>query len=535
MHYIENIKTRQGGKAVKHILFSILLLGFFSIASAQGYKNPVISGFYPDPSVCRVGDDFYLVNSSFEFFPGVPIFHSQDLVNWKQIGHCLTRESQLPLQKSGVSGGIYAPTIRYNDGTFYMITTNVSDKGNFIVYTKDPAGEWSDPVWLEQKGIDPSLYFEDGHCYLTSNPDNMIYLSEIDPKTGKQLSASKAIWSGTGGRYPEAPHIYKKDNWYYLLISEGGTEYGHKVTISRSRNIDGPYDSNPANPILTHSNMNAQLNPIQGTGHGDLVQAGDGSWWMVCLGFRPQSGLNHMLGRETFLAPVSWDKDAWPVVNGNGTINLDMAVPTLPQKIIKEETAENNFGTSKLGMEWNFLRNPKQENYSLSAKKGALRLKPAAITLDQAGSPTFVGRRQQHINFTASASVELGNSEVDDRAGITVYMNNAAHYDLFVKQNKDGKKQLVLEYRMGSVLTSAATVDLPAGKVKLQVKGDKDFYHFSYSLDGSSFNALGKADVKFISSETAGGFTGIYLGLFAVTNKENSKAYADFYDFKYSF
>lgn len=461
MHHKSEIQNHTIRKGFLRVYFSILLLSYCAIAGAQGYKNPILSGFHPDPSICRVGDDFYLVNSSFEFFPGVPIFHSRDLINWKQIGHCLTRNSQLPLEKAGISQGIYAPTIRYNDGTFYMITTNISDKGNFIVHTKDPAGEWSEPVWLEQKGIDPSLYFENGRCYLTSNPDNMIYLYEIDLKTGKQLSESKALWAGTGGRYPESPHIYKKDNWYYLLISEGGTEYGHKVTIARSRNIDGPYDSNPANPILTHANLNAQTNPIQGTGHGDLVQAGDGSWWMVCLGFRPQSGLHHMLGRETFLAPVRWDKDAWPVVNGNGT--------------------------------------------------------------------------QEHIDFTATSTVELFGAKTDDRAGMTVYMNNVAHYDLFIKEDKNGKNQLFLEYRMGSILTKAAVIDLPSEKVTLQVKGDNDFYHFSYSLDGTTFNALGKADVKFISSETAGGFTGIYLGLFAVSSQPNPSGHADFYDFNYKY
>ncbi|MBN2174226.1 MAG: glycoside hydrolase family 43 protein, partial [Bacteroidales bacterium] len=203
----------------------VLILTTWNVIGQRTYKNPVIPGFHPDPSICKSGDNFYLVTSSFEYFPGVPIFRSKDLVNWEKIGHCLTRPSQLNLDKCRASGGIYAPTIRYHDGTFYMITTNVSGKGNFIVHTKDPAGEWSDPVWLKQGGIDPSLYFEDNKCYLTSNPANCIYLSEINPLTGEQLSESKAIWNGTGGRYPEAPHIYKKDGWYYLLISEGGTEY----------------------------------------------------------------------------------------------------------------------------------------------------------------------------------------------------------------------------------------------------------------------------------------------------------------------
>lgn len=519
-------------RALKTVLVAVISIVSLSV-NAQGYKNPVIPGFHPDPSVCRVGDDFYLVTSSFEFSPGVPIFHSKDLVNWEQIGHCLTRPSQLPLQKAGVSGGIYAPTIRYHEGTFYMITTNVSDKGNFIVYTKDPAGEWSDPVWLPQNGIDPSLYFEDGKCYMTSNPDNTIYLYEIDPKSGKQLSASKAIWSGTGGRYPESPHIYKKDGFYYLLISEGGTEYGHKVTIARSNHIDGPYESNPANPILTHSNVNAQMNPIQGTGHADLVQAADGSWWMVCLGFRPQSGLHHMLGRETFLAPVRWDANAWPVVNGNGTINLNMDVATLPLKPFKAPVLDSEFNGKKLGFEWNYLRNPHLENYSLTDKKGTLRLKATNVTLDAVDSPTFAGRRQEHIDFTATTVLDLADAKEGDAAGITVYMNNISHYDLSVKQGAGNKRTLVLQYRMASVLHTAAEVELPQGKIKLQVKGNKDHYSFAYATDGANFKPLGKADVRFISSETAGGFTGIYLGLFATSATKASKAYADFDKFEY--
>jgi len=500
----------------------------------QGYKNPVIPGFHPDPSICKVGDSFYLVTSSFEYFPGVPVFRSQDLVNWVQIGHCLTRPSQLKLEKCGVSGGIYAPTIRYHEGTFYMITTNVSGGGNFIVQTKDPAGEWSDPVWLKQGGIDPSLYFEGDKCYLTSNPGNCIYLSEINPVTGEQLSDSRAIWTGTGGRYPEAPHIYKKDGWYYLLISEGGTEYGHKVTISRSKHIGGPYESNPANPILTHMNVNAQSNPIQGTGHADLVQANDGSWWMVCLAFRPQSGLHHMLGRETFLTPVSWDKNAWPVINGNGTIALNMDVPTLPLHPFPDVSYTTDFNENKLGFEWNYLRNPRNENYSLSAKKGYLRLKATTISLDDIDSPTFAGRRQEHINFTSTVAMDLFDAREGDASGITVFMNNKSHYDLFVKQATGGKRVLVLRYRLGALAHTVCEVAILKGNVYLQVQGDKDYYSFAYSTDGKNFETLGKMNVCYISSETAGGFTGIYLGLFATSATKSSKSYADFDKFIYT-
>ncbi|MDD4515551.1 glycoside hydrolase family 43 protein [Massilibacteroides sp.] len=522
-------------KQLKLIFIGLFSLSLYSSTFAQGYKNPVIPGFYPDPSICRVGEDYYLVTSSFEYFPAVPLFHSKDLINWKQIGHCLTRASQVNLENCGVSGGIYAPTIRYHNGTFYMITTNVSDKGNFFVYTKDPTGEWSDPIWIEQPGIDPSLYFENGKCYLTSNPDNTIYLCEIDIKTGKQLSESKAIWTGTGGRYPEAPHIYKKEDWYYLLISEGGTEYGHQVTIARSKKIEGPYISNPANPILTHTKVETQMSPIQGTGHVDFVQAHNGSWWVVFLAFRPQSGLHHLLGRETFLAPVRWDKNAWPVINGNGTVSLDMNVETLPQKPIDTSSCISDFEENNIGPEWNYLRNPHFENYSLVQKKGTLCLKPTIVSLDSIGSPTFIGRRQQHINFTAKTTVSLNNSKAGDEAGLTVFMSNQAHYDIFIKEaTGKNKKSIVLRYRLGSLEHIETEISIPENQVYLQIKGSADYYTFYYSTDDKTYRPIGKMDTRYLSSETNGGFTGVYIGLFTTSKKKTSNASADFHWFEYS-
>ncbi len=351
--------------------------------------------------------------------------------------------------------------------------------------------------------------------------------------SGKQLTESKALWCGTGGRYPESPHLYKKDGWYYLLISEGGTEYGHKVTIARSKNIDGPYESNPANPILTHANVNTQMSPIQGTGHADFVQAKDGSWWMVCLGFRPQSALHHMLGRETFLAPVRWDTNAWPVVNDNGTIDLNMNVPTLPLQPFNKVSG-NDFKDGKLGNEWNYLRNPHTENYSLTERKGALRLRATTVTLDDVDTPTFVGRRQEHINFKAVSELNLLDSQEGDEAGITVYMNNKSHYDLFLKQVSGNKRVLMVRYRLGELTHLNTEITIPNGKVYLQVTGTNDFYSFAYSTNGENFISVGKMDVDYISSETAGGFTGIYVGLYATSKNKKSKAYAEFEKFDYN-
>lgn len=514
------------------LMLTLSLTGFAQ--QAQGYKNPVIPGFHPDPSVCRAGDDFYLVNSSFQYFPGVPIFHSKDLIHWQQIGHCLTRPSQLPLKNASTWGGIYAPTIRYNDGVFYMVTTNVSDKGNFLVHTTDPAGEWSEPVWLKQGGIDPSLYFEGDKCYLVSNPDVGIYLCEINPLTGEQLSESKRIWNGTGGRHPEGPHIYKKDGWYYLLISEGGTEYGHKVTIARSRNIDGPYDSNPANPILTHINRNAQSNPIQGTGHADLVEAADGNWWLVCLAFRTQAGgQHHLLGRETFLAPVRWDEGAWPVVNADGTIYPQMNVPTLPQCPMPEPSTRTDFDADTLGYEWVYVRNYHPEDYEL--KGGKLRLKATPVGLETIeNSPSLVLRRQEHMDFTATTSLRLLNASAGDEAGLTVYMYEDAHSDLVLRHKADGRQYITLRHKIGVLTHEEPEVPVTSGEVQLRVQGTPDIYMFSYSTDGTTYHELGRINARYLSTETVGGFTGIMLGLYATSATKNSKAVAafDYADYK---
>lgn len=501
-------------------IFVVLFL-FTFCGMAQGYKNPIIPGFYPDPSICRAGEDYYIVNSSFEYFPGVPIFHSRDLVNWEQTGHVLTRESQLKIKGGNMWGGIYAPTIRYNDGTYYMITTNTSDRGNFLVYTDNPSGEWSDPVWIKQGGIDPSLYFEDGHCYMVSNPDGAIWLCEINPKTGEMLTESKRLWAGTGGRFPEGPHIYKRDGWYYLMISEGGTEYGHKVTIARSRNIEGPYESNPANPILTHINQNAQNNPIQGVGHADMVQAHDGSWWLVCLGFRTQNGQHHVLGRETFLAPVSWDKEGWPVVNVDGTINIDMKdVKTLPQTTIKN-SPDWDFNNSELGVEWNWIGIPVKENYSLTENKGFLRIKGSDKKLDDYGvSPTFVGCRQEDINFQATTRMKAkGNGNV----GMTAYLCPSAHYDLYVT---DG--QLKLRYRLNDLCHVEDICKVTDDFIYLRIKGSDEIYSLMYSTDGTHYSEAGHMNTRYLSTETNGGFTGVYIGLFAEGDVQ-----ADYDNFKY--
>ncbi len=524
---------------MKKISF-VFLLFFCVFTHAQVvYQNPVIPGFYSDPSICRAGDDYYMVHSSFGYFPGVPLFHSKNLVNWPQVGYVLTRKEQLPLDNAGVTLGIFAPTIRYHDGLFYMITTNVSAKGNFFVTAKDPAGEWSNPVWIDIPGIDPSLFFDDdGKVYVTATvnwgPDinEGIHLTEIDITTGKLLTKPKNVWTGTGGRYPEGPHIYKKDGFYYLMIAEGGTEFGHKVTIARSKYIDGSYICNPANPIMTHANMNAETSAIQGVGHGDLVQAQDSSWFIVAHAFR-QYNNHQILGRESFLAPVRCDKNAWPVVNGNGTVAYSMQAASLPGAVMPATYArKDDFEDNKLGVEWNCINNPIATNYSLTQRKGYLRLMGNDATLSQSSGITFLGRRQQHFDFSATTSIDFNPKNNKEEAGITLFKDATNHYDLAIK-NVENKRAVVLTYNIGLIHHVEKIIPVQQGLVQLRVTGTPGYYQFAFSQDGKSFIKMGEADTRYLSSVTVGGFTGVYIGLYATGNGQKSLLPADFDWFSY--
>ena len=514
----------------RSIITVILAMTTFAAAAQPqhfGYFNPVIPGFNPDPSVCRVGDDFYLVTSTFQYFPGVPVYHSKDLIHWQQIGNCLTRDSQLHLKDAGCSGGIYAPTIRYHDGLFYMVTTNVSGGGNFYVTAEDPSGEWSDPVWLEQGGIDPTLYFEGDKTYMVSNPNNGIYLCEIDLKTGKRLNESRLLWQGDGGRYPEAPHIYKKDGWYYLMIAEGGTEYGHGITIARSRDIYGPYESNPDNPILSNFRRITQNSEIQGTGHGDLIEDQQGMWWIVFLGFRPQNGSHHLLGRETFLEPVDWTDEGWPIVNGTGTADMQKQVATLPQ-VEMPKPPVNRLSTGRKEPYFIHLNTPVEGNYQF-VRDTTLRLKPSQVSLDDAGSPTFIAIRQDKHDFRLETEVELSSATMGDIAGLTVYMENNAHADIYLRQDKSKKNQsIVVEYSLYGLKYKACEVEVKKGPARLRIDGSKTGYTFFYRDAKGKWAEAATIDTRLLSTETAGGFTGITLGMFAVSKKGGGFSYVDF-------
>ena len=513
--------------------------------NAQGFKNPVLPGFHADPSVCRVGDDFYLVNSTFQYFPGVPVFHSKDLVNWKQIGNCLTRPSQVDLKETDGNSGIYAPTIRYNNGRFYMVTTVFPSRRHFYVWTDHPDGEWSEPIVIDFAigSCDPTLYFEDGKCYFLWKEGD-IKICEIDVETGKRLGEIHHLGTGLGGRYPEGPHIYKKDGYYYLLLAEGGTEHGHHVNILRSRSLFGPYESNPANPILSHFNMKMQNSPIQGLGHADLVQANDSTWWMICLGYRTSGYLQHVMGRETMLAPVTWEKGGWPVVNGDGTLQTDMKCRTLPlvpmaKDPIKEEfdyikrnAPKDSYHSLGLPMGWMSLCNPDYTKYSLSERKGWLRLRPSTTDLSTTANPTFVARRQTELNFSATALLDLSHLTEGMQAGITAYAAPLNHYDV-VAEKRNGTIYIKSNVRLGQTSHSEKDFPLNGTRAYLRITSDKDYYYLQASPDGTNFIELAKMEYRFLSTETIGGFTGVMLGLFAQSNsKTNGYVDIDWFEYK---
>lgn len=510
------------------------------------FSNPIVSGAYPDPSVCRVNDDYYLVNSSFGYFPGLPIFHSKDLINWKQIGYGLTRESQVPLFNCEGSSaplfsfmGIYAPTIRYSNGRFYIVTTNTVGGRNFLIHSDKPEGPWSEPLYLDHwGGIDPSLFCdEDGKVYITGTGGHKdavpgIYQAEIELSAGRILSERKLIWEGTGGSFPEGPHLYSIDNRYYLVIAEGGTEYGHMVTVARSDDPYGPFEACPYNPVLSHRSIS---HPVQATGHVDLVQAHDGTWWTVLLGIRPVGyPFHHHLGRETYLAPVTWTEDGWPLIGENGRIGLEMEGPGFFKgyNTSLSRFGRDDFDSEPLGLQWNFYKNPLEHSYSLSARKGSLTLYGTEYTLDDSQRLAFVGRRQQDFNCSVSALLAFEPEHEGEEAGLTVYMNEKSHYEIGVRKH-NGIRALFLRRRIGSLWKVEWVNELKANEVTLNIRADSLQYTFSYSLSGQEATTIGSGECSYLATEVAGGFTGVYFGMYATGNGKPSQSPAHFEYFEY--
>jgi xylan 1,4-beta-xylosidase len=501
------------------------------------FTNPILPGFHADPSICRAGDDYYMVHSTFEYFPGVPVYHSRDLVNWKLIGHCLTRTSQLNLANARSSAGIFAPTIRHHNGTFYMITTTVSGGGNFFVTATNAAGPWSEPVWIDRAGIDPSLSFEDDKVYYVRQVDGERGYSGqqlLNLQTGKLEGQLKELWRGTGGVWPEGPHLYKVNGKYYLMISEGGTSYDHCLTVARSDSPWGPFEANPKNPILTHRNR--PVDPFQAIGHGDLVETPDG-WWVVFLGFRPQGGRFHHIGRETFLAPVTWE-NGWPVVNSNQPIAATMRAPKLKSHPWPTPAAREEFDEA-LRLDWRYLRNPIEADYSLSDRKGWLRLQGSAIALSNQASPTFIGQPQTAFNCRAAAKLDFNPKQNNEEAGLVVRGDDRNHYEIGVRAQNGKREVFFRKFLNGKTIEPVASAELPEGEVILSVKAQPLSYEFFYQSAGGDEKSLGTALTRDLSSETltsqgAGfNFTGVFIGLYATGTGQRSSVPADFDWFEY--
>lgn len=516
------------------------------------FTNPIIPGNYPDPSICRVGEDYYLVNSSFEYFPGLPVFHSRDLVRWRQLGHAIDRVTQLDLDCIPVWNGLWAPTIRFHDGTFYIINTLTEwvpskpsrRRGNFIVTASDPAGPWSDPVWIPgAPGIDPSLLFDDdGRVWYTGNRPTgrhyeghcEIWTQELDLKTMRLAGRRHAIWDGAlkRARYAEGPHIHKNNGWYYLFAAEGGTGIDHAVSVARSRSVTGPYEGHSKNPIVTNRACGGK-HPIGCTGHPDIVDTPAGDWWMVLLAVRPYGNSLCNLGRETFLVPMTWENE-WPVVSpGSGQVSFEYPAPALPKHAWPAIPARDDFDKPALADCWNFIRTPRGDFWSLAERPGFLRLRPKRETICEPANPAFIGRRQQHIDFTASAAMEFRPASGDERAGLAMQQNPECNCRFVVS----GKTNPVVRLfaRRGKDESCLARKTLPkAGSFLLEITANGPLFDFRAGTGRDRLFPVAegvKADE--FCMDISGAIAGAYIGMYAECPNPDNAGWADFDWFEY--
>ena len=508
------------------------------LPGADAAYNPILPGWYSDPSFCTNGEgDYFLVTSTFSYFPGVPIFHSRDLVNWKQIGHVLDRPSQLTgLDRQHTSGGIFAPDIKYNPAnrTYYMITTNVGT-GNFLVKTQDPFGSWSEPILLPQvQGIDPSLFFDDdGKAYIVNNDDapggnpeydghRTIRIVEYDVQNDctigeRKIIVDKGVDPAAKPIWIEGPHLYKIDGKYFLMCAEGGTSDQHSEVIFRSDSPMGEYKPWNRNPILTQRHLAAsRRNAVTCTGHADIIKTPEGEWWGVFLGCRPTAKGFENLGRETFLMPVRWSEDGFPFfLEGDETVPVVIRRPGVTvdaNPTFGNFKVEDSFDGDKLGMEWMTLRGPATGLYTL--KGGALELKCSPARATNFETPALVLRRLQHHRFTAYTRMRF-TPEEEQAAGLLLYKDERHQYFLKVCL-MDGEPAIALE-RSGETLSSKA---LPKsfGTVDLCIASDDGLtFRFGYAVDGRDMRTLAaNIDASYLSTAVAGGFTGTTVGPYAV-------------------
>jgi alpha-N-arabinofuranosidase len=512
---------------------------------AGEYRNPILSGFYPDPSITRVGNDFYLVNSTFSYFPGIPVFHSRDLVSWTQIGNAIDRPTQLDFGRLGMSRGVFAPTIEHHRGTFYILNTCVDCGGNFLITASNPAGPWSDPVWLRELngGIDPSLYFDEGgRAWIVNNGPPVgtplyeghraIWIQQYDPAAKRMIGPRSVLVNGgvdmsKKPAWIEGPHIFRKDGFYYLSAAEGGTAEGHSQVVLRSDRVTGPYLPNPANPILTQRDLPRDRPlPITSAGHADFVETAAGEWWATFLAVRPYAGDDYNTGRETFLMPVKWH-DGWPRITAPAeAIPYTHSRPKLPAQPAPPVptsgafTVRDEFNGRSLPPYWLMMRNPREKWYDLSG--GALHLQPRPVGLGDMGNPSFLGRRQQHMNASATTLIRYRPIADGSEAGMAAIQNDDFWYFLGIVRD-NGRLMVSLKRRSGpntpvaGETLASAPLELPAGApLLLRIEARGGHYDFSYATRENEWRLLrGGEDGTILSTRTAGGFVGALFGLHA--------------------
>jgi alpha-N-arabinofuranosidase len=507
-------------------------------ASGQ-FLNPIISGYYPDPSVTRVDKDYYLVNSSFAHYPGLPIFHSTDLVHWTQIGNAIDRPGQLDFTGRAVSEAVFAPDITYHDGTFYIVNTCVQCRGNFVITAKNPAGPWSDPIWLPFEGIDPSIYWEGDRAYIVNNRapaepprydgHRAIWVQEYDWRAGKMVGESTQLINGGVdlSKKPvwiEGPHIFKKDGWYYLTAAEGGTSVNHSQVVLRSKALRGPYVPFAGNPILTQRDLDPKRpHPISAAGHAELVQTQNGDWWATFLATRPYAEDYYNIGRETFLLPVTW-KDGWPIILDKGkTVPWTLAKPRLPASPPPKLPTSGDFGYTdefdgnRLAMQWIGIRTPRTPFYTVA--NGTLNMRGGDALGDRQGVPGFVGRRQQHAIADVSTTLRYAPAKDGARAGLVAIQNDYA-YLFFGLTRIDGQPRIALYKREGQNTRDEAAAETlvasapfaASGPVTLTIHAMGGQMAFDYAVGGRTMTLKPDLDVRFLSTARAGGFVGTVIG-----------------------
>ena len=508
------------------------------------FYNPILPGWYSDPSICTNGEDYFLVTSTFAYFPGVPLFHSKDLVNWTQVGNVLNRPSQLVnMEGQGVSGGIFAPAIEYNphNQTYYMITTNVG-AGNFFVKTQNPFGEWSDPIMLPQVGgIDPSFFFdEDGRAYIVNNDEpagepeysghRTIMIQEFDVNTDQTIGPRKIIVD-KGSRpeekpiWIEGPHLYRMNNKYYLMAAEGGTGGWHSEVIFSSNEPMGNYQAWEKNPILTQRHLNPERSrPVTSAGHADLIQTKEGDWWALFLACRPIDNMFENLGRETFMMPVRWSEDGYPYITKE-----DDLVPMIAKRegVIRDEQITfgnfevcDEFDQPLLGNDWLTLRTPASDLYSLANTPGYLTLKCAPVCATEKKTPAYVGRRVQHHSFVCSTQMLFKPAGNDARAGMLLFKDEQHQYFFGVKATDD-KKMITLMQVDGTEKNDlvAKEIEYNINDIEMKVVSNGLTYDFYYALKPQKWQLLCKnIDASHLSTRNAGGFTGTTIGMYATAN-----------------